>query len=195
MKKLYFFLFSILVSTLLFSQNELAMYGVWEGELFKKNSKEFFCATQSDIIVMDETVVKTGQSYANWGSTNVHLEGAFLGRDSSVIFSTIAHAGSLFPALVKYDKEWNEVFHVFTSWPGRYGGELSDSTIIYGGHYNDGITAVDPVDGELWSVGAGWEIKDIHVTEGDSIISISKSGLFVFSGGQSLQFSCLYDKM
>src|SRR5690606_4666025 len=102
------------------------------------------------------------------------------GKDSSVIASQVGLAGSLFPSLVKYDKDWNEVFNIFTNWPGNYGGELSDSTIIFGGIYND-IMAIHPMDGEIWNVGAGWEIKDIYVTEGDSIVSISNSGLFVFS--------------
>ncbi len=181
MKKLFLFLLSVLFSGFIYSQNELALYGVWEGEIFKKNSHEFFCATPANIFIMDENIEMVGQSNAGWNSNNVYFEGAFLGRDSSVIISQIAHAGSLFPSLVKYDKEWNEVFDIFTNWSGRYGGELSDSTIIYGGHYNDGIFAVDPNGGELWSVGVGWELKDIHVTSGDSIISISNDGLFVFS--------------
>ena len=181
MKKLFPFLLSVLFSNLIYSQNELALFEVWEGEVFKKSSTEFFCVISKDFFVFDEDIVKTGQHSTFLSANYQFIEGVFSGMDSSVIISIISGPGTLFTSLIKYDKNWNEVMNIYISSPGHFGGELSNGNIIFGSSWGNEITAVDPNDGEIWNVGTGLETKDIHVTEGDSIISISNDGLFIFS--------------
>lgn len=182
MKKLLLFLPAFLFSYFIFSQNELVVFGVWEGEIFKKSSNEFLCVASNEFFVFDENVEKINTYPTFLNSSTQYIEGIFSGRDNSVILSIISGPSILYSSLIKFDKDWKEVSNVYTTRTGKYGGELSNGNLIYGGgEWNDEIFAVDPVNGEIWGSRAGAEIRDIHITDGDSIVSISDNGLFVFS--------------
>lgn len=182
MKKLLLFLLAVLTSHFIFSQNELVIFYVWEGEIFKKSSNEFLCVASNEFFVFDENVEKINTYPTFLNSSTQYIEGLFSGRDSSVILSIISGPSILYSSLIKFDKNWNEVVHIYTTRTGKYGGELSNGNLLYGGgEWNDEIFAVDPVNGEIWGSRAGAEIRDIHITDGDSIVCISDNGLFVFS--------------
>ncbi len=176
MKKLFLFLFVFLFSNFLYSQNELALYGgVWEGEIFKKPSQELFCINNGNLVALDDEINVTGSSPINppW------INGAFLGRDSSIFISGVFPSDILFPTLQKYDKNWNLIEEIPVYDIGRMGGELSDGTILLAD--NIGMTALDVSGSVIWTAWAGGEISDFYVTEEDTIVSISTAGLYLFS--------------
>ncbi|MEZ4935274.1 MAG: T9SS type A sorting domain-containing protein [Saprospiraceae bacterium] len=181
MKKLFFFLPAFLFPHFIFSQNELVLFNVWEGEVFKKSSNEFFCVNSTDFFVFDENIVTTNQVYAYSNSFFEHLNGIFHGRDTSVFISTVYGSDLLSFKLTKYDKGWNLVDEMYIDYAAKYGAELSDGTIVFNEEFGSAITIFDPIDEETLNVETGAEIRATHVTEGDSIIGVSNNGLFIFS--------------
>ncbi len=182
MKKSFSYTLFFLFSSFMYAQNELALYGVWEGEIFKKDSGEFFYLTSGAIKTLDKNIEPLGFTEL----FRLKL-GVFMGQDSSVMVFISTGGSLVYNSVKKYDKDWNEVGEYDAPvWKAKYGGELSNSTIVLGEENNDNLVFFDTLGNEIWSGGANGEITDIYIMEGDTVVSIANGGLSLFSANGDL---------
>ena len=182
MKKLFLFLLSVLFSCFVYSQNERTFYNIWEEELFKKKSDEYFCLGPNSF-----QRINKGLDYLGSATSFMHnVQGVFIGQDSSVLVSATTGGNLIGLFIRKFDKNWNKVAQYHTYRLGKYGGELSNGIVVFGGQdkimqEDNRLTFIDTLENEIWTEALDTAITDIYVTKGDTVVSITEKSLYLFS--------------